>query len=73
MSISLSQAVRDCLNEEAKKDHIVKIHSPSHRFHGQEARVFHDYGDGRVNVQLRHGPNKSKITNLSLKKGEYTD
>lgn len=60
------------LEGEDKAQKSVVVKSPGHRLHGKTARVFHDFGDGRLNVQIRNSDKKGDFTNLTLKKGEYS-
>jgi hypothetical protein len=55
------------------KDEMCTIHSPGHRLHGKQARIFHKFDDGRINVQIRRRvPQKpDDVTNLTLKPGQF--
>lgn len=70
---NFKQATGLNMHEETKQldEATATIHAPGNRMHGKIGRVFHDHGDGRVNVQITNSAKKGDVTNLTLKKGEY--
>ena len=49
----------------------VTIDSEGHRLHGKKGSIFHKHADGRINVQVKTGPRKGDVNNLTLKPGEF--
>ena len=49
----------------------VTIDSEGHRLHGKKGSIFHKHADGRINVQVKTGPRKGEVNNLTLKPGEF--
>lgn len=60
-------------NEFMFEDKVI-IHTPEFKHvHGKEARVFYRHPDGRINVQVQHGPRGKDVNNYTLKPGQWKD